>query len=135
MVLFVFINTVLRYGFNSGIPAAEELARFLFVWTVFFGAILAYQEGRHVNVDLLVSMFKGSARKIIITLSYLSVLAVCGIMAWGGWQYLILSSSTFGSATGISFAFVSVSFFIATIAMFIQTILKFKDDMGLKGGK
>ncbi|SDH60404.1 Tripartite ATP-independent transporter, DctQ component, partial [Propionivibrio dicarboxylicus] len=37
MVLLVFGNVVLRYGFNYGIIFSEEVSRFLFVWMVFLG--------------------------------------------------------------------------------------------------
>ena len=32
MVVLVFGNVVLRYGFNSGITVSEELSRWFFVW-------------------------------------------------------------------------------------------------------
>ena len=32
MVILVFGNVVLRYGFNSGIAISEEVARWLFIW-------------------------------------------------------------------------------------------------------
>ena len=32
MVVMVFANVVLRYGFGSGITVSEEISRFLFVW-------------------------------------------------------------------------------------------------------
>ena len=32
MVVLVFGNVVMRYGFNSGITLSEELSRWLFVW-------------------------------------------------------------------------------------------------------
>ena len=35
MVVLVFGNVVLRYGFNSGITVSEELSRWLFVWITF----------------------------------------------------------------------------------------------------
>jgi hypothetical protein len=38
MVVLVFGNVVLRYGFNSGIAVSEELSRWLFVWLTFMGA-------------------------------------------------------------------------------------------------
>ena len=41
MVIMVFSNVVLRYVFNSGITATEELSRFLFLWLIFIGAIVA----------------------------------------------------------------------------------------------
>ena len=38
MVILVFGNVVLRYGFNSGIAISEEVARWLFIWITFLGA-------------------------------------------------------------------------------------------------
>ena len=41
MVVLVFGNVVLRYGFNSGIVVSEEVSRWLLVWLTFLGAIVA----------------------------------------------------------------------------------------------
>ena len=46
MVVLVFGNVVLRYGFNSGITISEELSRWLLVWLTFLGAIVAVREHR-----------------------------------------------------------------------------------------
>ena len=35
MVILVFGNVVLRYGFNSGITVSEEVSRWAFVWLLF----------------------------------------------------------------------------------------------------
>ena len=39
MVVMVFANVVLRYGFGSGITVSEEISRFLFVWLIFLGSV------------------------------------------------------------------------------------------------
>ena len=41
MVLFVFMNVVLRTCFNSGLTWSEELSRYLFVFVTYVGAISA----------------------------------------------------------------------------------------------
>lgn len=41
MVVLVFGNVVLRYGFNSGITVSEEVSRWLFIWGTFLGAVVA----------------------------------------------------------------------------------------------
>ena len=56
MVVLVFGNVVLRYGFNSGITISEELSRWLLVWLTFLGAIVAVREHAHLGVDSLVRM-------------------------------------------------------------------------------
>ena len=55
MVVLVFGNVVLRYGFNSGITVSEELSRWLFVWLTFLGAVVALREHAHLGTDTLVA--------------------------------------------------------------------------------
>ena len=51
MAILVFGNVVLRYGFDSGLAVSDELARLLFVWVIFLGAILASREHAHIGLD------------------------------------------------------------------------------------
>lgn len=39
LILSVFVNVVLRYVFNSGIPFGEDLTRYLMVVVVFLQAV------------------------------------------------------------------------------------------------
>ena len=43
LTVLVTYTVILRYVFNSGVPAAEELVRYLFVWTAFYGIVLGVQ--------------------------------------------------------------------------------------------
>ncbi len=54
MVVMVFGNVVLRYGFNSGIDVSEEMSRYFFVWLTFIGAVVALRENAHLGVETLV---------------------------------------------------------------------------------
>ncbi len=48
MVVMVFGNVVLRYGFNSGISISDEMSRYCFIWLTYVGAMVAMREGgRH----------------------------------------------------------------------------------------
>lgn len=53
MVTVVFAQVVLRYVFSIGLPWAEELARYLMIWSGFFGASLATHARRHLKIDFL----------------------------------------------------------------------------------
>ncbi|APA24379.1 2,3-diketo-L-gulonate TRAP transporter [Escherichia coli] len=48
----VFINIILRYGFQTSILSVDELSRYLFVWLTFIGAIVAFMDNAHVQVHL-----------------------------------------------------------------------------------
>ena len=51
LCVLVFLNVVLRYGFNSNLMLTEELARYIFVWLTFLGSILAYARNGHIRVN------------------------------------------------------------------------------------
>ena len=47
---FVFLQVVLRYGFNSALTWTEELSGFAMVWAVYMGAALAVRERFHIRI-------------------------------------------------------------------------------------
>ena len=65
MVLMVFGNVVLRYAFNQGITASDELSRLFFVWLTFIGAAVAIREHGHIGVDMLVRRLPPLARQAL----------------------------------------------------------------------
>ena len=76
MVVLVFSNVVLRYGFNSGITISEELSRWLLVWLTFLGAIVALREHAHLGVDTLVRVLPPLGKKICFIVNYVLMLYV-----------------------------------------------------------
>lgn len=52
LILAVFVNVVLRYVFNSGIPFSEDLTRYLMVVMVFCASSLALDSRRHISINL-----------------------------------------------------------------------------------
>lgn len=123
MVILVTANVFMRYVLNTGIPQSEELARYLFVWVVFMGAITAFKEKKHVGVDILVSRLKGIPRRIINTISYIFVVIACAIMLKGGIAFTKLSMSSLGPATKIPFSYVSISYVIAALVMGVMAVI------------
>ena len=76
MAVMVFLNVVLRYGFNSGLNVSDELSRYFFVWLTFIGAVVAFREHAHVGVETLVMLFGRKGRIICMILSNIIILAV-----------------------------------------------------------
>ena len=105
MVIMVFSNVVLRYVFNSGITVTEELSRFLFLWLIFVGAIVAMKEGTHLGVDTLVSRLPRTGKIACVLLSNALMLWVCYLFFVGSWRQTVVGLGTVKPATGISMAF------------------------------
>ena len=94
MVVMVFGNVVLRYGFNSGITVSEELSRWLFVWMTFLGALVALRSHHHLGTDSLVSRLPVTGKKICLGLSHLLMLYLCWLMFRGSWQQTVINWGT-----------------------------------------
>ena len=106
MAVMVFLNVVLRYGFNSGINASDELSRYFFVWLTFIGAVVTFREHSHLGVETLVMMFGRKGRIICMILSNLIVLMCCSIFFWGAWMQSGINFSMKAPVTGLPMLFV-----------------------------
>ena len=102
MVVLVFGNVVLRYGFNSGITVSEELSRWLLVWLTFLGAIVALRKHAHLGVDTLVRALPPLGKKICFILSYLLMLYADWLLTLGSWKQTVLTFGDSAPASGIS---------------------------------
>jgi len=122
MVLMTFINAFLRYTFHTNITEFEELARYLFVWTAFLGAIIAYVEGKHVGVDMLVNALHGLPKLIVQLISEACVLFACLLITYGGVLYFNLTWYNPAPATNLPFGVVSASGVVAGVALIAITV-------------
>lgn len=100
MVLLVFGNVVLRYAFNSGIAVSEEVARWLFVWLCFMGAVVALKEGGHLGTDLLVSRLPVAGKKACMALGHGLMLYVTWLFLDGSWQQARINLDVEAPVTG-----------------------------------
>ena len=105
MVVMVFSNVVLRYVFNSGITASEELARFCFLWLIFVGSVVAMKERAHLGVDTLISRLPRGGKIAFVLISNALMLWVCYLFFVGSWRQTVVGWGTLKPATGIPMAF------------------------------
>ncbi len=101
MVAFVFLNAFLRYVFHSGLTWSEEAARYLFVWVVFLGAIVATHERGHLAVDVLTARFAWLGRRIVLISSNIVFIAMLGFLIDGLLGLMTLNAGVPAPVTGI----------------------------------
>lgn len=104
MVVLVFGNVVLRYGFNQGITISEEMSRWAFVWLTFIGAILVLKERGHMGVDLALKKMPAWGERLSLVASQLLMLACSLLFFWGSWQQVVINWNTPSPVTGLSMA-------------------------------
>lgn len=100
MVILVFGNVVLRYGFNTGITMSEEVSRWLFVWMTFLGAIVALREYGHLGVDTLVKRLPPLGKKLCLAASQLLMLYATWLFLQGSWIQTQINLEVAAPASG-----------------------------------
>ena len=107
MVVLVFGNVVLRYGFNSGITLSEELSRWLFIWGTFLGAVVALREHGHLGIDMVVGRLPAWGKKACLAASQLMMMYILVLLFKGSWEQTRINWDVAAPTTGWSMAVVS----------------------------
>jgi len=127
MVVLVFGNVVLRYGFNSGITISDELSRWLLVWLTFLGAIVAVREHTHLGVDTLVRMLPPLGKRILFIVNYCLMLFADWLLLSGSWRQTLINLDDRAPATGLSMAIfyaVGVVFGVSTAVILLYDLYR-----------
>ena len=122
MVMLVFVNVILRYIFNSGIPIGEEISRFFFIWMVLLGAVLAFKDNEHVGISVVIDKLKGIAKKIVLVIgNILTSVALC-YLSISSIDYLEMTNTYTTPAAGLPFSVVTVSLVICSFSLLVLNI-------------
>ena len=116
MVIMVFGNVVLRYAFNSGIAASEEVSRWLFVWLTFLGAIVALKEHGHLGSDMLVSRLPVWGKKLCLVVGQLLMLYITWLLFEGSLAQVKINWDVEAPVTGASMAVVYSAGLVFSVA-------------------
>lgn len=127
MVLLVFGNVVLRYGFNSGITASEEISRWLFIYLTFIGAIVGLYEHSHLGVDTLVVRLPRWGKRLCFVVSHVLMLVATAMLMSGSWQQTLINVDNAAPATGLSMGILYAAglvFSVSAIPILLTNLLR-----------
>lgn len=117
MVIMVFGNVVLRYGFNSGITVSDEMSRYCFIWLTYIGAMIAMREGGHLGVDTLVKHLPVMGKKVCLFASEALMLLCNGLFVLGTWKMHDLQVTNVSPVVGISMIWIYGIGYVVGIVM------------------
>ncbi len=127
----VFGNVICRYFLDASLAWYEEVSRFLLIWIVFLGAVIAYIRGDHLGIDVLLIALPPRPKQITILLADLLVLVSLAIMFQGGWVMTedSLSSGWVAASVPIPYGYVYMVGPISAALMFVQAVFKSVTDL------
>ncbi|MDH2435341.1 TRAP transporter small permease [Pokkaliibacter sp. MBI-7] len=124
MIVLVFINVVLRYGFNSGISITVELSRYLFVWLTFLGAVVALQKNEHLEVGTLVDMLPATLKKLVRIAALLMMLGCALMLMIGAYKQTVLNWSNLSPISEIPIGVFYLAGLVAGVLMSLQLLCR-----------
>ncbi len=122
MVIMVFGNVVLRYGFNRGIDISDEMSRYCFIWLTYIGAMVAMREKGHLGVDTLVKHLGVGGKKLCLFLSESLMLACNALFFIGTWKMHELQVSNISPVVGISMIWVYGIGYVVGVVMGLMNL-------------
>ena len=117
MLALVFVNVVLRYGFNSGLSLSDEGARYLFVWLTFIGAVIALRDNAHLGVDLLFKRLPPFGQRLCAVLAELLMLFCCGLFFVGSLKQTLLNLDNLSPVAGIPLGLMYLAGVVCSLSM------------------
>lgn len=122
MLVMVFANVVLRYGFGSGITVSEEISRFLFVWLIFLGSVPVMRQHGHLGVEVFVGKLSAPGRRIGRAVSDVFVLGCCVVFGWGAWEQTQLNMANLAPVSGLPMGWTYFACVVCAVGIGLLTL-------------
>ncbi|HDH87581.1 MAG TPA: TRAP transporter small permease [Desulfobacteraceae bacterium] len=122
MLIAVLAEIFFRYVFSMSLPWAEELARFLGIWTVFLGSAVLVKKRLHLSIDFLFREMSGT-QKLAIALSIdILTLVFCIGLTYGTFIMLKKSSNIMAPALQVSTSWFYLALLMGGIGMMVYLL-------------
>lgn len=122
LLALVFGQVLARNLFETSIPVADILSRYLVLYITFFGATLAIESQRHIKLDVVAVFMKPANIRLLKPPLYLIGAILCAVLAWAAsrfwyddWQYIAEHerwSSVLALVTPLGFLLLALHFLI-----------------------
>ena len=124
MAILVFGNVLMRYFMNSSVTWAEEVSRFVFIWMIFLGAIIAFKDNEHLGVDTIVNRLSPRGKRRLFVVNSLMILATMALTLHGSVGLTILNTDQSSPAIGLPYAYIYSSGIVVSIGMGLIVIYR-----------
>ena len=82
LVLVIFFQVLARYFLNQTLAWSEELARYVFVWSVWLAVPYTVTRGRHIRLEILPDLVGPKAKFVLDMVFFLGSAAFFGFIGY-----------------------------------------------------
>lgn len=120
MSILVTVQIISRFIVDVPIHWTEELARYLMIYTVFFGAALALRHHKLIAVEIIAESVKPTLRKMIKICVMIISIVFMVILTVKGFEMMPIVSKQTSSAMGIPMSMAYMAIPIGAILMIMN---------------
>jgi tripartite ATP-independent transporter DctM subunit len=128
-IIILLVGVVARYVFHKPIYWGDELASFVFLWLIMFGAVLAMQRGEHLRMTAFLHNASPERRQSFDAFAMLSVMAFVVLLLPVTYRYAahegIMTSPALGLPGSWRAAAIPFGFTLLLVATIIELAKSF----------
>lgn len=134
MTMMIFLQVIYRYLIGDSLSFSEELARYMFIWSVAMGSALALKTRSHIGVEILVERLPKSLAYPAKSVASIVNLLFFALLIWYGFDMVVETMDQESAALSLPMGYVYLSVPLSGIVLFICEIKNTLDDFfGSKG--
>lgn len=84
------VSVISRYVLNDSLSWAEEICRYLFIWSAFLSASLCLKKRSSIKIDMLMVALPKPIQRLLLILGDLIMLVFFCYMLYGGWTVSVM---------------------------------------------
>lgn len=129
MVLVNIVEIAARNIFSISFSGIQEITILLGCWMVFIGAARIFSKGSLLNVDFLISKFKGLTRQYLdIALNFMIVFVLLVFLKYG-FEMMVIQSKRTTEALHLPASWFVIALLVSSILMLLVIVLKVMDSL------
>jgi TRAP-type C4-dicarboxylate transport system permease small subunit len=133
LTVLLAVQVFTRFVLRTGVSWSEELSRYMFVWSIYFGCILAAKEDKHIRVTAQLMFLSERKKAWLISISDIIWVIFNGLVAFFGLTYILsmfeypFYSQTMGFNLVWMYAIVPLSYALMGIYVVILIYKRIRD--------
>jgi TRAP-type transport system small permease protein len=135
LIIPVTLQVISRY--TPFIPSyiwTEEMARFLFIWTIMIGSMVGVREAAHFEVDLW-PVLSRRPEALVRIIARLGILALSAVFIWAGIEFTKFAWNRTSELADLPLWLIHVAWPIAGLNYFIFAGEQIFDEVGVLFGR
>ncbi|MGE4214333.1 MAG: TRAP transporter small permease [Anaerotignaceae bacterium] len=123
LIIITLAGVFMRKVMGQPFPWIEEVQLLLFVWTIFFGASVAFRTGSHVGIDIIAERLPAKARKILDLFIFIVSTLILVYFLWASYGLSINAAAKLTPYLRLPYWVIDTAAVVGSAVMIIQNTL------------